>query len=88
MADPSPYPAPDTDIGMTPNQGPATATPRWVKVFGIVTAAAFLLFIVIMATAGNRMGGSGQHPGGMPPGDRGGHLPPAGLRCATPQGSR
>ena len=88
MAHSSPYPAPDADIGVAPNREPATGTPRWVKAFGIVAATAFLLFIVIMATAGDRMGGNGQRSGGTPPGHRDGHLPPAGLRCDTPEGGR
>jgi hypothetical protein len=89
MAHPSPYPAPETDIDVASNGESAAGTPRWVKAFGIVAAAAFLLFVIIMATAGGRMGGgSSQHSGGMPPGDHSGHRPPAGLRCATPEGGR
>ncbi len=33
------------------------AAPRWVKVFGLVAVAAFLLFLVVMATAGAQLGG-------------------------------
>jgi hypothetical protein len=57
MAESSPYPGRDPDIGIAPDREPATGTPRWVKVFGIVAAAAFLLFLVVMATTGSPMGG-------------------------------
>jgi hypothetical protein len=51
MADRSPSPHSNTETG----------TPRWVKIFGIVTVFVVLLFVILMFTRG--------------PGGRGGHTP-------------
>lgn len=41
---------PDSDTG--PGSELAPGTPRWVRVFGIITAAVILLFLVLMFTRG------------------------------------
>jgi hypothetical protein len=46
-----------------PDHERTTGTPRWVKVFGIITGVVVLLFIILMFTRG---------PGGRGPG---GHTP-------------
>ncbi|MEU0164156.1 hypothetical protein ABZ214_01555 [Streptomyces iakyrus] len=47
----------DPGTGTTPDQGPAPATPRWVKVSGAVAVALIVLFLVLHLT------GSGFGPG-------------------------
>ena len=56
---------------MEPDQGSTTATPRWVKVFGIVAIVLALLFAILLLTGH----GPGRHM--SPGGDPGGHAPPA-----------
>jgi hypothetical protein len=51
MPDPPRYPDTDEDTGLGRDRGPASGTPRWVFVFGIVIAIAFgLLFVVLHLT--------------------------------------
>jgi hypothetical protein len=47
----------DPGSGAAPDQGPAPATPRWVKVSGAVAVALIVLFVVLHLT------GSGFDPG-------------------------
>jgi hypothetical protein len=54
-----------------PGRGPTTSTPRWVKVFGIITAVLVLLVVIMLVAGGGRHGPS-RHTGGL-----GGHPPPA-----------
>jgi hypothetical protein len=60
MANSSPYQDTDADTRGAPDRGPQAGTPRWVKVFGILAGAAFLVFLIIVATAGSQMGGGGR----------------------------
>lgn len=51
----------DTDVG--PDLASGGATPRWVKVFGIVAAIVIFLFVIVLLTRGphrpdRHMGGS------------------------------
>ncbi len=67
MADLPPYSdsSADTgdDVGVGPDPGLATATPLWVKVFGIIALLVVLLFIILtLAGGGNH--GPGRHTGG------------------------
>jgi hypothetical protein len=59
-----------------------------VKVFGIVAALAFLLFIIVMATGGSRMRANGQPSGNVSFSDGANERWAAGLRCVTPDGGR
>jgi Ni,Fe-hydrogenase I cytochrome b subunit len=54
--------APDTDVDRT---SPAN-TPRWVKVFGVVVFALFLVFVVLHLT-GIALGGHQSHRGHVAP---------------------
>ncbi len=49
-------------------------TPRWVKVFAIVTAALVVLVVVMALLGGGQHGPSRHLPGDNPP--PGGHRPP------------
>ena len=51
------------------------ATPRWVKVFGVIALVVILLFVVLLLAGGPH--GPGRHmPGGdTPPAQRGGRQP-------------
>jgi hypothetical protein len=60
-----------TDYPRSPNPTPP-ATPRWVKVSGII-AVVVVVLVVIMALAGGEHGPSRHLPGGDNPG---GHTPP------------
>ena len=62
MAAPPPY----------PDAGDDTSTPRWVKVFGIITFVVVLV-VVVMLLIGGEHGPSRHLPGGDTPGD---HTPP------------
>ena len=78
MADQPLYPATGDDTGVRPDRGPAAVypgTPRWVKVFGIITLVVFLLVVAIIAT-GVGGHGPGRH---VPSGGAGGHTPPSGV---------
>jgi hypothetical protein len=76
MADPLPFSAPDADIG----------APRWVKVFGIVVVAAFLLFFIVVGAVHQMTAGG--HAAGMPRSDCGSGRAAAGMRCETSEGGR
>ena len=49
MADRPPYPERDA---LAP-RGPATGTPRWVKVSGIIALAVLLLLLILLLVGGN-----------------------------------
>jgi len=93
MADPPPYPASNRDAGDASNGGPSSesklATPRWVKVFGIIALVLVVLVVVMLVTGGGNHGpgrhtGSGDRDGQTAPsnvgepGDEAGHRPPPG----------
>jgi hypothetical protein len=73
MADPPS----DPDTGLGPDRESTTATPRWVKVFGVIAFVAVLLFVILLLTGGH---GPGRHTS---PGDRDGH---AALSSVTEHG--
>jgi hypothetical protein len=56
-----------------PDPGSTTATPRWLKVFGIVALVVILLVGVLLLVGGEH--GPGRH---APSDGGGGHTPPAG----------
>ena len=57
---------------------PYPGTPRWVKVFGIITLVVVLLFVFLMFTRGPGGHGPGRH---VPSGDPGGtHRPWTGVQ--------
>lgn len=56
-----------------PERGSNTATPRWVKVFGIIALVLVLLVVIIMFTGVGGEHGPGRH---IPSGGAGGHTPP------------
>lgn len=62
------------------DRGPATGTPRWVKVFGIIVLVLVLAFVILMLVGGGGHG-PGRHalPGDLdgppPPVERGGQRP-------------
>jgi len=89
MADLPPYPDPNSDkgddTGVGPDRESTTATPRWVKVFGIIALVVVLLFIILMFTRGPGGHTPFRHFGGQAPpssviedGGPGGHAPPEG----------
>ncbi len=71
MADPPLHS--DTDAG--PGPGSTTASPRWVKVFGIVAFVVVLLVVVMMLVGGGSGHGPGRHTSS-----------PGVTRADTPQG--
>ena len=71
MADLSPHPGTDDDIGVGPDRGSTTSTPLWVKVFGIIALVVVLLFVILLFTRGPGGHGPGRHA------PSGGHPPPA-----------
>lgn len=75
MSDRPSRPGPD-DTSTGTDRGPAPGAPRWVKVFGIITLVAILLFVVLVFAGGGRHG-PGRH---MPRGDAGGQAPAEGTR--------
>lgn len=86
MADSPRYPDSNTDTGddagVRPDRESTTATPRWVKVFGIIALVVVLLFIILRFTRGpgghtpSRHFGGQAPPSGVPEdGSRGGHTP-------------
>ncbi len=68
MAESPPHPDSYDDTG---GHGPTTATPRWVKVFGIIALVLILLVGVLLLTGGGNHG-PGRH---TPSGEAGGHTP-------------
>ncbi len=73
MADLPPYPDTGDDIGMGLDRELTTATPHWVKVFGLIALVLVLLVVIMMLTGGGGGHGPGRH---TPSGDRGGHTAP------------
>jgi hypothetical protein len=61
-----------TQVG--PDRRPYPGTPRWVKIFGIITLVAVALFLVLLLTRGPH--GSGHHTAGGGASMR--HTPPEG----------
>ena len=59
MGDPHPDTDSDGDAVVTPGDAPP-ATPRWVKVFGVIFLILVLL-IVILHLTGNGLGGHSMH---------------------------
>jgi hypothetical protein len=41
------------DTGREPDRELTTATPRWVKVFGVIAIIVVLLFVILHLTGGN-----------------------------------
>jgi len=84
MADRPPDPGPngDTidDIRVRPDRTSPPATPRWVKVFGIIALVLILLVVIAMLVGGGNHG-PGRH---MPSGGAGGHMPPIELGMWRP----
>ncbi len=72
MADPPSTPTPPDDTGVGPDRGSTTGTPRWVKVFGIITGVVVLLFVILLFTSGPGGHGPARH---TPSGDAGGLIP-------------
>ena len=64
MADPPGYP-----------DSKPPATPRWVKVFGIIALVVVLLFVVLLLAGGHHGPGRHMHGGGTPPAQREGQRP-------------
>ena len=86
MADPTLYPDATDDTGIGPAANRPPATPRWVKVFGII-ALGLVLLLAIGVVTGRAGPGGGHGPGRHTPGGGGatpastvpaGHTPPAG----------
>lgn len=80
MADP-PSPGIRDDGGMRSEPGSPPATPRWVKVSGVIALLVLLLFVVLALAGGAH--GPGRHTGGgggdpTPPPGVTEHGPPAG----------
>ena len=46
----------DVLSGMEPDREGTNRTPRWVKIFGVVTIVVFLLFVVQLIGGGGRHG--------------------------------
>ncbi|MDQ3937799.1 MAG: hypothetical protein M3253_03860 [Chloroflexota bacterium] len=72
------------DIGVDPDSGSTTGTPRWVKVSGIITLAVVVLFVVLLLAGRGGDHGPGRHSSGGADGQtpsatvRQGHKPPTG----------
>lgn len=60
VADPRPDGDMDDDSDVRPGGDMPHATPRWVKVFGIIFVVLVLLFIILHLT-GNGLGGHSMH---------------------------
>jgi hypothetical protein len=60
MADPPPY----SERDASPDRGPTTGAPRWVKVSGIIALAVLLLVIILLLT-GSDHGPSRHKSGGL-----------------------
>lgn len=62
MADLSPYPDTGEDTSVGPDPGSPPSTPRWVKVFGIITLVLVLLLAIMLISGhgpGRHMHGAG-----------------------------
>lgn len=68
----APYRGSSDDSGAGPGRGSPPGTPRWVKVFGIITLVLILLF-VLMLLFGRGHHGPSRH---FESGDAGGDTPP------------
>jgi len=62
-----------------PDSGDDTRTPRWVKVFGVITLVVVLLFVILLFARGPRGHGPRRHTSS---GDSCGRMPPAGVAIA------
>ena len=83
MADPPPDTDSKGDTGVGPNRGSTTATPRWVKVFGVIALVAVLLFVLLLFTKGPHRPGLHASFGGL-----GGNTPPFSVtEVHTPSGA-
>lgn len=76
MADQAPYSGAGDDTGVRPDPESTTGTPRWVKVFGIITIVVVLLFVILLIAGGGRHGPSRHR---VSDGGPGGQTPPAGV---------
>ena len=71
----------DTDEGLDRVSTTARAgTPRWVKVFGIITLVVLVLMVVLLFAIGGEHG-PGRH---LPAGDDGSHPPPVAYSVHRP----
>ena len=70
MTNPSPQHDPQSPAGETtsgvPNRDAPPATPRWVKIFGIVALVLIVIVVLAMLLGGNH--GPGRHGGALPTG--------------------
>lgn len=74
-------------------RGPPTRTPRWVKVFGIITLIVLVLFVVLLVFGGGHgpsrhsddAGGQRTPSSGMESIDAGADTPPAGFALGEQQ---
>jgi hypothetical protein len=77
MDDPHRYPDSNDDAdektGVGPDRGSTTATPRWVKVAGLIALVVLLLFVILLLTGGGHGPGRHTSSGGSP----GGHASPS-----------
>ena len=68
MGDLPPAPDPRGDSGndtrVRPTAQRPPATPRWVKIFGIIVIVLVLMFVVLHLTGNSPFGGPGGHFGG------------------------
>jgi hypothetical protein len=48
MTDPPRYPDTADGTGVGPDREPTTRTPRWVKVFGIISAVVVLVLVILL----------------------------------------
>jgi hypothetical protein len=62
---------------MQPDRGSTASTPRWVKVFGIITIILILVVLFVVVTGVGGPHGPGRH---MPSGNLGGAPPEGGRR--------
>jgi hypothetical protein len=66
MADPPRYSETGDDAGAGPDRESRTGTPRWVKVFGIITLVVVLLVVLLLLTRGSGGHGPNRHTSGGP----------------------
>ncbi|MPZ65988.1 MAG: hypothetical protein GEU83_10870 [Pseudonocardiaceae bacterium] len=81
MADPLPYSDSGDETGVEPERGSSMSTPRWVKVFGLITIVVVLLVVIVMVADGGSHG-PGRH---TPSGDAVGRPPPSSVTAGQPQ---